>query len=61
MAGHALRDQIPVFHPTLAEMADFPAYIRYIESQGADKIGLAKVGGKCWGRAKIRPPLTAPS
>jgi hypothetical protein len=39
----ALRGTIPVFHPTLEEMADFPAYIRGMEARGAHEIGLAKV------------------
>lgn len=40
----AVAGVIPVFRPTLAEMADFPAYISFMESQGAHNIGLAKVG-----------------
>ena len=34
---------IMVFHPTLAEMQDFPKYIEFIESQGAQLAGVAKV------------------
>ena len=34
---------VPVFHPTMEEFANFPAYIRLIEAAGASKAGLAKV------------------
>ena len=34
---------IMVFRPTWKEFKDFNKYIHYIESQGAHKIGLAKV------------------
>jgi hypothetical protein len=34
---------IMVFRPTLEEMRDFNAYIKYMESCGAHEIGLAKV------------------
>eukprot|EP00730_Choanoeca_flexa_P002058 TRINITY_DN10895_c0_g1_i3.p1 TRINITY_DN10895_c0_g1~~TRINITY_DN10895_c0_g1_i3.p1 ORF type:complete len:1127 (+),score=288.84 TRINITY_DN10895_c0_g1_i3:198-3578(+) len=34
---------IMVFHPTLEEMADFNEYIRFMESVGASKEGVAKV------------------
>ena len=36
-------DQVPVFRPTMAEFRDFSKYIEYIESQGAHKIGLARI------------------
>lgn len=35
--------KIMVFNPTLEEMRDFPAYIAYMESQGAHEAGLAKI------------------
>ena len=35
--------EIMVFHPTLDEMKDFSAYIEYMESQGAHRLGIAKV------------------
>lgn len=31
------------FHPTLDEMRNFSEYIKYMESQGAHEIGIAKV------------------
>lgn len=34
---------VPVFRPTYEEFKDFNKYINYIESQGAHKIGLAKI------------------
>lgn len=36
-------DKIMVFRPTFEEFKDFNKYIRYIESCGAHKMGLAKV------------------
>jgi jumonji domain-containing protein 2 len=36
-------EQFPVFRPTMDEFANFTKYIEYMESQGAHKIGLAKV------------------
>lgn len=36
--------KIMVFHPTWDEFKNFSAYIDYIESKGAHKAGLAKVG-----------------
>lgn len=38
-------DGIMVFRPTFEEFKDFKQYINYIESQGAHKMGLAKVRG----------------
>lgn len=38
-----MEDKIPEFHPTLDEMRDFSAYIKFMEDQGAHKIGVAKV------------------
>ncbi|XP_042886793.1 uncharacterized protein LOC122262743 isoform X2 [Penaeus japonicus] len=35
--------KIMVFRPTWEEFKDFPKYIEYIESQGANKAGLAKI------------------
>lgn len=35
--------QVPVFYPTFDEFKDFGKYILHIESQGAHKIGLAKI------------------
>ena len=35
--------KIMVFNPTMEEMRDFPAYIEYMESQGAHHAGLAKI------------------
>lgn len=35
--------KIQTFRPTWEEFKDFPKYIRYIESQGAHKAGLARV------------------
>jgi jumonji domain-containing protein 2 len=32
-----------VFNPTIEQMADFPAYIEYMESKGAHHAGLAKI------------------
>jgi jumonji domain-containing protein 2 len=34
---------VPVFRPTIEEFKNFTKYIEYIESQGGNKIGLAKV------------------
>ncbi|XP_033109242.1 lysine-specific demethylase 4C-like [Anneissia japonica] len=35
--------EIMVFHPTLEEMEDFSKYVKYMESQGAHKAGIAKI------------------
>ena len=35
--------KIMTFHPTMEEFQDFQGYIKYIESQGAHKAGIAKV------------------
>lgn len=35
--------KIMVFNPTMEEMEDFPNYIKYMESKGAQKAGVAKV------------------
>jgi jumonji domain-containing protein 2 len=35
--------KIQTFRPTWEEFKDFPKYIKYIESKGAHKAGLAKV------------------
>lgn len=65
--------KIMVFRPTLAEMNDFSQYLEHMESQGAHKAGLAKVGvlavesrfegvpsrGVCRGRFEVRPPIFA--
>ena len=32
-----------VFTPTMEEFRDFPAFIKYMESQGAHRYGIAKV------------------
>lgn len=34
---------IMVFYPTMEQMADFPAFIDYMESKGAHEMGVAKV------------------
>ena len=49
--------EVMVFHPTLEEMRDFPAYIAYMESQGAHHAGIAKVGGAMFGRC-VRQRIT---
>ena len=36
--------KIMTFYPTMEEFKDFEKYVEYIESQGAHKAGLAKVG-----------------
>lgn len=36
-------NKIMVFRPTRAEFANFSAYIRKMESQGAHRAGIAKV------------------
>jgi jumonji domain-containing protein 2 len=36
--------RIMVFRPKIDEMKDFSKYLEYMESQGAYKAGLAKVG-----------------
>lgn len=41
-SGYDIPD-IMVFRPTMEEFKDFSKYIEYIESQGAHKVGLAKV------------------
>ncbi len=35
--------RIMTFRPTMEEFKDFSAYIKYMESQGAHNVGLAKV------------------
>jgi len=35
--------QIMVFRPTFEEFKDFSGYIKYMESRGAHKAGVAKV------------------
>lgn len=40
--------KIMVFRPTWEEFKDFTSYIKYIESQGAHKAGLAKVRISLW-------------
>jgi len=42
-AKYGKSSTVPVFRPTLAEMEDFPAYIRHMESENAHRTGLAKV------------------
>lgn len=37
--------RIMTFHPSKEEFKDFSRYIAYMESQGAHKAGMAKVGG----------------
>lgn len=36
--------KIMTFHPTMEEFRDFNKYLVYMESQGAHRAGLAKVG-----------------
>lgn len=45
MAGFENNDgcQIMVFRPTFEEFKDFSAYIKFMESKGAHKAGVAKV------------------
>jgi [histone H3]-trimethyl-L-lysine9/36 demethylase len=35
--------EVPIFYPSFDQFKDFKAYINYIESQGAHKVGLAKI------------------
>ena len=42
-SGGSKIPKIMVFRPTMEEFKDFSAYIKYMESQGAHKAGLAKV------------------
>lgn len=35
--------QVPIFYPTYEEFENFSSYVSKIESQGAHKIGLAKI------------------
>lgn len=37
------KPRIMIFHPTYDEFKDFSKYIKFIESKGAHKAGLAKV------------------
>ena len=46
-SGGTNAPKIPVFRPTWEEFKDFKKYIAYIESQGAHKVGLAKVKISC--------------
>ena len=45
MAGFENNDgcQIMIFRPTFEEFKDFSAYIKFMESKGAHKAGVAKV------------------
>lgn len=38
--------RIMTFYPTMEEFRNFSRYIAYIESQGAHRAGLAKVGSR---------------
>lgn len=38
--------KIMTFRPTMEEFKDFNKYVAYIESQGAHRAGLAKVGDR---------------
>lgn len=38
--------KIMTFRPTMEEFKDFNRYVAYIESQGAHRAGLAKVGDR---------------
>ena len=40
-SGHQI--PVPVFYPTYDEFKNFGKYIEYMESQGAHKVGLAKI------------------
>lgn len=40
--------KIQTFRPTWEEFKDFSAYIKYMESQGANKAGLARVTRKLY-------------
>lgn len=39
----AQKPRIMVFRPTWEEFQDFPTYIKFMESKGAHKAGVAKV------------------
>lgn len=41
--------RIMTFYPTMEEFRNFSRYIAYIESQGAHRAGLAKVGDGAFG------------
>jgi [histone H3]-trimethyl-L-lysine9/36 demethylase len=41
--NRSILTNVPVFRPTWDEFKDFPKYIDYIETQGAHKVGLAKI------------------
>lgn len=50
--------QIMVFKPTYDEFKNFPAYIKYMESKGAHRAGVAKVNfqfelKRCFLKVKI--------
>ena len=42
-SGGSTLPKIMTFRPTMEEFKDFAKYIKYMESQGAHKAGLAKV------------------
>ena len=42
-AGANIDCKIMVFEPTMEEFSNFPAYIKYMESKGAHRGGVAKV------------------
>lgn len=44
--------KIMTFRPTMEEFSDFAKYIAYMESQGAHRVGLAKVFTRCFHRSK---------
>lgn len=39
-----INPKIMVFHPTIEEFKNFSQYVEYMESKGAHKAGIVKVG-----------------
>lgn len=53
--------KIMTFRPTMEEFKDFNKYVAYIESQGAHRAGLAKVGDAPGPRAAPPGPYPVPT